>query len=100
MKVILKQKKIDTYDAYEVKGIDTLTDTPLVKQEIVEEDGQLILREHSIESNDVYKSEVKVDVYLNKGDLLIKSPQGYTKPTVQVIKVDGKLQKAIDLINQ
>jgi len=102
MKVYIKPKHIETYEAITVDKECILTDTPLVKQEILREDGQWILRETSIDSNDVYRSTTNMDVYLDKGDILIKVDKGYMKPINKdmFVKVSATVQKAIDTLNK
>jgi hypothetical protein len=103
MKVMFKPNRIESYDAIQVtKDMigKVITDTPITKQEIVFEDNQLILRAHEIDNNDMYKSTQDIDVYINEGDYLIKSPKGYMKPVNKVYLVDKQLERAIKHINE
>jgi hypothetical protein len=103
MKVIFKPQRIESYEAIQVtKDMigKVLTDTPITKQEIVFEDKQLILRAHEIDNNDTYSSVQDIDIFLNEGDYLIKTPKGYMKPVNKVYEVDKQLERAIKHINE
>jgi hypothetical protein len=103
MKAILKQKKIDMFDIIKVdKELigKVLCATDELHQEILQIDEQIILRETSREANDKYKSTTDIDVYLKEGDILVKLENGYTKPMMELIEVDTKLEKAINELNR
>ena len=98
MKTICIQREIEVIEGIKPKeGI--LVDTPELKQEIVKENGKLILRSHEIEKNDNYNSVLDIDVFLNDDDILVKSGKGYTKPVAQFIEINDEEEKAIELIN-
>lgn len=102
MKAIVKPKHIEVLEVLKVdknKLPYTLIDTEELKQELLIEDNQIILREKSNELNDKYKSTMYIDIYLNDGDLLVKLDKGYTKPLIELLEIDSKLEKAIELIN-
>ena len=103
MKVIFKPQTIQTHEAIKIteEMIGTvLTDTPILRQEIVKENDELILRAHEIDNNNTYKSIQDIDIYLNIGDCLIKTEKGYMKPVNKVYEVDKQLERAIDKINK
>jgi hypothetical protein len=100
MKAIIKPNRIEEYEALVVNEPILLTHEDNITQEIVFEDGQLILREHSIDKNERYNSTVNIDVFIKKGDLLIKTPNGYMKPLVEFIPLTKELEKAIKIINR
>ena len=98
MKTICIQRKIEVIEGIKPKeGI--LVNTHELKQEIIKEDGKLILRSHEIENTDKYNSILDIDVFLNDDDILIKSGKGYTKPVAQFIEINEEEEKAIELIN-
>ena len=98
MKTICIQRKIQVTEGIKPKeGI--LVDTPELKQEIIKEDGKLILRSHEIENTENYNSVLDIDVFLNDDDILVKSGKGYTKPVAQFIEINEEEEKAIELIN-
>ena len=99
MKTICIQRKIEVIEGIKPKeGI--LVDTPELKQEILKEDGKLILRSHEIENTDNYNSVLDIDVFLNDDDILVKSGKGYTKPVAQFIEINEEEEKAIELLNR
>jgi len=103
MKVITKPNKIEIYDAIKVtKNMigKVLTDTPIVKQTIVEENGKLMIREHNIDNTNKYNSTSDIDVFLEEGDLLVKVEKGYTKPIANFIILDKTTERAINKINK
>ena len=103
MKAIFKQRKIELLDGIKITEKDVgriLTDNKTLKQEIVKEDGKLILRSHEIDNSEAYKSTLDIDVYLNNGDILLKNDVGYTKPVMPVIELSKKLEKSINNINE
>lgn len=77
-----------------------LTDTPILKQEIVKENDEIILRAHEIDNNNTYKSTQDIDIYLKLGDYLIKTEKGYMKPVNKVYEVDKQLERAIKKVNE
>ena len=98
MKTICVQRKIEVIEGIKPK-VGVLVDTPELKQEIVKENGKLILRSHEIENTDNYNSVLDIDVFLNDDDLLVKSGNGYTKPVAKFIEITEEEEKAIELIN-
>ena len=99
MKALMLGKKIKMEEAIKPK-VGLLVDTPTLKQEIVKEDGKLILRSHELQSNNEYKSVVDIDVYLDDKDILIKIGEGYNKPVNPYIQLSDKEIKAIETINK
>lgn len=98
MKTICIQRKIEVIEGIKPEeGI--LVDTPELKQEIVKEDGKLILRSHEVETTNNYNSVLDIDVFLNEDDILVKSGKGYTKPVAHFIEINEEEEKAIELIN-
>lgn len=104
MKVIFKPNRIESYEAIQVTEDmvgRVLTDTPIMKQQILKrEDGKLILRANEIDNNTTYESIQNIDIFLEIGDVLIKTPKGYMKPVYTVFEVDTKLEKAIERVNK
>ena len=103
MKIIINKPNIQTHEAIEVTEEligRVLTDTPILKQEIVKENDEIILRAHEIDNNNVYKSIQDIDIYLNIGDCLIKTEKGYMKPVNKVYVLDKQLERAIERINK
>ena len=98
MKTICVQRKIEVIEGIKPKE-GVLVDTPELKQEILKEDGKLILRSHEIENTDNYNSVLDIDVFLNEDDILVKSGKGYTKPVAKFVEITNEEAKAIDLIN-
>lgn len=98
MKTICIQRKIEIVEGIKPKE-GLLVDTPELKQEIVKEDGKLILRSHEVENTNNYNSVLDIDVFLNDDDILVKSGKGYTKPVAQFIEINEEEEKAIKLIN-
>lgn len=102
MKVIFKPQRVETYEAILVRKNmigKVLTDTETLKQEIVEIDGKMALKAHEIDNTEQYESVQDINIFINDGDYLIKTPNGYMKPVNQVFKVDRKLNEAIGVIN-
>lgn len=102
MKAIIRPKKIEMLEVLKVNKETlpkVLCATDDLHQELIIEDDKIILRETSREKNDKYSSETSIDVYLKDGDLLVKLEKGYTKPLIELIEIDTKLEKAIQLIN-
>ena len=99
MKTICIQHKIEVIDGIKPKE-GVLVDTPELKQEIIKEDGKLILRSHEIENTENYNSVLDIDVFLNDDDILVKSGKGYTKPVAQFIEITEEEKKAIELLNR
>lgn len=103
MKVIVKPKNIEVYEAIEVSKKmvgKVLVDMPTITQTILDIDGQLVIREHSTDNTDKYNSTNDIDVFLEEGDLLIKLDKGYTKPLANFITLDKPLEKAVNKINK
>lgn len=98
MKTICIQRKIEIVDGIKPEE-GVLVDTPELKQEILKEDGKLILRSHEVENTDNYNSVLDIDVFLNDDDILVKSGKGYTKPVAKFIEINEEEEKAIELIN-
>lgn len=103
MKVMFKPEKIQTFEAIRVNKKligKTITDMPIMRQKILlDNDGKLVLRAHEIDDTTLYKSVQDIDVYLEEGDYLIKTPKGYMKPVKAVVPVEKPLQNAIDKLN-
>lgn len=103
MKVVMnKPQFIQIHDAEKITEEmigKVLTDTPILKQEIVKENDEIILRAHEIDNNNTYKSTQDIDIYLKLGDYLIKTEKGYMKPVNKVYEVDKQLERAIKKIN-
>jgi len=104
MKVIFKPQRIESYEAIQITEnmIDkVLTDTETLKQEIIKrEDGKLILKAHEIDNNTTYESVQDIDIFVEIGDVLIKTPKGYMKPVQKPIIIDKQLERAINKINE
>lgn len=104
MKVVMnKPQFIQTHDAEKITEEmigKVLTDTPILKQEIVKENDEIILRAHEIDNNNTYKSTQDIDIYLKLGDYLIKTEKGYMKPVNKVYEVDKQLERAIKKVNE
>ena len=98
MKTICIQRKIEIVDGIKTEE-GVLVDTPELKQEILKEDGKLILRSHEVENTDNYNSVLDIDVFLNDDDILVKSGKGYTKPVAKFVEINEEEEKAIELIN-
>lgn len=97
MKVIVKPI-IKEYDAIQVlknKLPMVLVDTEELKQKILVEKDQIILREHRKENTEKYKSELTIDVFLKDGDYLIKTELGYMKPYEQVLEYTERVKKIL-----
>src|SRR5574344_1533387 len=103
MKVIFKPNRIESYEAIQITEDmigRVLTDTDILKQEILKrEDGKLVLRANEIDNNTTYESIQNIDIFLEIGDVLIKTPKGYMKPVNKVYEVDKQLERAIKKIN-
>ena len=97
MKTICIQRKIEIVDGIKPEE-GVLVDTPELKQEILKEDGKLILRSHEVENTDNYNSVLDIDVFLNDDDILVKSGKGYTKPVAKFIEINEEEETAIELI--
>lgn len=104
MKVIFKPQRIESYEAIQITEDmigKVLTDTPIMKQQILKrEDDKLILRANEIDNNTTYESVQDIDIFLEIGDVLIKTPKGYMKPVNKVYEVDKQLERAIKKINE
>lgn len=104
MKVIFKPNRIESYEAIQITEDmigRVLTDTDILKQEILKrEDGKLVLRANEIDNNTTYESIQNIDIFLEIGDVLIKTPKGYMKPVNKVYEVDKQLERAIKKINE
>lgn len=104
MKVIFKPNRIESYEAIQITEDiigRALTDTDILKQEILKrEDGKLILKAHEIDNNTTYESVQDIDIFLEIGDILIKTPKGYMKPVQKAIILDKQLERAIKKINE
>ena len=48
----------------------------------------------------LYESVQDIDIFLEIGDVLIKTPKGYMKPVQKVIILDKQLERAIKKINE
>ena len=103
MKVIFRPQRIESYEAIQIEENmigRILTDTEEVKQEIFKrEDGKLVLKAHEIDKNDTYESVQDIDIFVEIGDVLIKTPKGYMKPVQKAIILDKQLEIAIKKIN-
>jgi len=104
MKVIFKPQRIESYEAIQIEENmigRILTDTEEVKQEILKrEDNKLVLRAHEIDNNDTYSSIQDIDIFVEIGDVLIKTPKGYMKPVQRAIILDKQLERAIKKVNE
>lgn len=104
MKVIFKPNRIESYEAIQIEENmigRVLTDMPTLKQEIIKrEDGKLILKAHEIDNNITYESIQDIEIFVEIGDVLVKTPKGYMKPVQKPIIIDKQLEKAIERINE
>jgi hypothetical protein len=104
MKVIFRPQRIESYEAIQIESNmigKVLTDTETIKQEIFKrEDGKLVLKAHEIDKNDTYESVQDIDIFVEIGDVLIKTPKGYMKPVQKAIILDKQLEIAIKKINE
>ena len=104
MKVIFKPQRIESYEAIQITEDmvgRVLTDTPIMKQQILKrEDGKLVLRANEIDNNTTYESVQNIDIYLEIGDVLIKTPKGYVKPVQKPIIIDKQQERDIKKINE
>lgn len=104
MKVIVRPQRIETMEAIRVTSDligSVLTNTETLKQEIVKrEDGKIILKAHEVDNNTTYESIQDIEIFLEVGDYLIKTPKGYMKPVNKVYEVDTSLERAINKINK
>ena len=104
MKVIFKPQRIESYEAIQVTEDmigKVLTDTETLKQQILKrEDGKLVLRANEIDNNTTYESVQNIDIFLEIGDVLIKTPKGYMKPVQKPIIIDKQLERTINRINE
>lgn len=103
MKVIFKQNKIETIDAIKVNVKDInkiLYESDKLQQKLVKVNGKLILRSHEIDNCEAYSSILDIDVYVQEGDILLDTGEGYTKPIRPVIELSSKEIKAINNINE
>ena len=104
MKVIFKPQRIESYEAIQITEDmvgRVLTDTPIMKQQILKrEDGKLVLRANEIDNNRTYESVQNIDIFLEIGDVLIKTPKGYMKPVQKPIIIDKQLERAIERVNK
>ncbi|MDD4298971.1 MAG: hypothetical protein PHS98_05030 [Bacilli bacterium] len=104
MKVIFKPNRIESYEAIQITEDmigKVLTDTDILKQKILKrEDGKLILRANEIDKNTTYESIQDIDIFLEIGDILIKTPKGYMKPVQKPIIIDKQQERAIKKINE
>ena len=104
MKVIFKPQRIESYEAIQITEDmigRVLTDTDILKQQILKrEDGKLVLRANEIDNNTTYESVQNIDIFLEIGDVLIKTPKGYMKPVNKVYEVDKQLERAIERVNK
>ena len=104
MKVIFKPQRIESYEAIQITEDmigRVLTDTDILKQQILKrEDGKLVLRANEIDNNTTYESVQNIDIFLEIGDVLIKTPKGYMKPVQKPIIIDKQQERAIKKINE
>jgi len=104
MKVIFRPQRIESYEAIQIESNmigKVLTDTETIKQEIFKrEDGKLVLKAHEIDKNDTYESVQDIDIFVEIGDVLIKTPKGYMKPVQKAIILDKQLERSIKKINE
>ena len=104
MKVIFKPQRIESYEAIQVTEDmigKVLTDTETLKQQILKrEDGKLVLRANEIDNNTTYESVQNIDIFLEIGDVLIKTPKGYMKTVQKPIIIDKQLERTINRINE
>ena len=104
MKVIFKPNRIESYEAIQIEENmigRVLTDTDILKQQILKrEDDKLILRANEIDNNTTYESVQDIDIFLEIGDVLIKTPKGYMKPVQKPIIIDKQQERAIKKINE
>lgn len=104
MKVIFKPQRIESYEAIQVTEDmigKVLTDTETLKQQILKrEDGKLVLRANEIDNNTTYESVQNIDIFLEIGDVLIKTPKGYMKTVQKPIIIDKQQERAIKKINE
>ena len=104
MKVIFKPQRIESYEAIQITEDmigRVLTDTETLKQKILKrEDGKLVLRANEIDNNTTYESVQNIDIFLEIGDVLIKTPKGYMKPVQKPIIIDKQQERAIKKINE
>ena len=104
MKVIFKPQRIESYEAIQITEDmigRVLTDTDILKQQILKrEDGKLVLRANEIDNNTTYESVQNIDIFLEIGDVLIKTPKGYMKPVQKPIIIDKQLERTINRINE
>ena len=104
MKVIFKPQRIESYEAIQITEDmvgRVLTDTPIMKQQILKrEDGKLVLRANEIDNNRTYESVQNIDIFLEIGDVLIKTPKGYVKPVQKPIIIDKQQERDIKKINE
>src|SRR5574344_1378236 len=104
MKVIFKPNRIESYEAIQITEDmigRVLTETDILKQEILKrEDGKLVLKAHEIDNNTTYESVQNIDIFLESGDVLIKTPKGYMKPVQKPIILDKQQERAIKKINE
>ena len=104
MKVIFKPQRIESYEAIQITEDmigRVLTDTDILKQQILKrEDDKLVLRANEIDNNTTYESVQDIDIFLEIGDVLIKTPKGYMKPVQKPIIIDKQLERTINRINE
>ena len=104
MKVIFKPQRIESYEAIQITEDmigRVLTDTDILKQQILKrEDGKLVLRANEIDNNTTYEGVQNIDIFLEIGDVLIKTPKGYMKPVQKPIIIDKQLERTINRINE
>lgn len=106
MKVIFKPKGIEVFEAIRVQDNigKVLIDKDGIKQEIINEDGQLWLVENSTSEETFGETKligvVNQKISLKESDMLIKVDKGYTKPIAQFIEINKPLEKAIQKINE
>ena len=104
MKVIFKPQRIESYEAIQITEDmigRVLTDTDILKEQILKrEDGKLVLRANEIDNNTTYESVQNIDIFLEIGDVLIKTPKGYMKPVQKPIIIHKQQERAIKKINE
>lgn len=103
MKAIFKQNKVELLEAIKISSKDVgkiLIDTDTLKQQIVKENGKLILRSHEIDNSEAYSSVLDIDVFLNENDILLKNEVGYTKPVRPIIELSKEQEQIAKKYNE
>lgn len=77
-----------------------LTDTKELNQKLSYHKNKPILKEYAFQEDEMGESKVWSKVWIEEGDIIVKTKNGYIKSNVDLIILDKDLESAIETINK